>query len=57
MHVVRICGRFSLSMDGDEIADFYHGNLTVSWCPRYFIAPSEGAPRLFTGATRESVLQ
>jgi len=57
VHVVRICGRFSLSMDGDEIADFYHGNLTVSWCPRYFIAPSEGLPRLFTGATRESVLQ
>ncbi|MSS44572.1 SOS response-associated peptidase [Cutibacterium sp. WCA-380-WT-3A] len=39
--MVHMCGRFSLSMDGNEIANFYHGSLTAPWQPRYSIAPSQ----------------
>ena len=38
--------KFSLDVDGAEIADCYHGNFPVPWCPRHSIAPSEVVPAL-----------
>lgn len=35
-----MCGRFSLGMDGDQVARLYGSDLAIPWQPRYSIAPS-----------------
>ncbi|KXA67920.1 hypothetical protein HMPREF3223_00245 [Cutibacterium avidum] len=35
--------KFSLDVDGAEIADCYHGNFPVPWRPRYSIGDRPGS--------------
>ncbi|MDO4412500.1 SOS response-associated peptidase [Cutibacterium sp.] len=47
-----MCGRFSLGMDGEEVARLYHSDLIASWQPQYSIAPSTIVPALHQEGAR-----